>query len=39
MYYDVAKLKQDIEKLLYIDDKIGKLKEIVPEFTRSESGY
>jgi len=30
--YDIVKLNQDIEELLKAEDKIGKLKEIVPEF-------
>jgi len=30
--YDIAKLNKDIEELTMVDDKIKKLKEIVPEF-------
>ncbi len=30
--YDIKKLNQDIEELLVCEDKIAKLKEIVPEF-------
>ena len=33
--YDVDKLVQDIEELLEADDKISKLKEIVPEFNHN----
>ena len=31
-YYDIDKLNKDIEDLLICENKIGKLKEIVPEF-------
>ncbi|MGB5920508.1 polysaccharide biosynthesis protein [Arcobacter sp.] len=31
-YYDIDKLNKDIDELLICDDKVGKLKEIVPEF-------
>ena len=31
--YDIKKLNQDIDELLICEDKIGKLQEIVPEFT------
>ncbi|MBU4109458.1 polysaccharide biosynthesis protein [bacterium] len=31
-YYDREKLNQDIKELLEIEDKLGKLKSIVPEF-------
>ena len=31
-FYDIGKLNQDINTLLETDDKIAKLKEIVPEF-------
>ncbi len=31
-FYDIDKLNQDIEELLSCDDKIKKLKEIIPEF-------
>ncbi|NOR44644.1 MAG: polysaccharide biosynthesis protein, partial [Candidatus Delongbacteria bacterium] len=30
--YDIDKLTQDIEELIATDDKLSKLKEIVPEF-------
>lgn len=39
--YDIEKLNKDIEELLVCDDKVQKLKEIVPEFTHklnSEQG-
>ncbi len=31
-YYDIEKLNKDIEELVVTEDKIAKLKEIVPEF-------
>ena len=30
--YDIEKLNQDISELLTVEDKLKKLKEIVPEF-------
>jgi FlaA1/EpsC-like NDP-sugar epimerase len=30
--YDIEKLNQDISELLIVEDKLNKLKEIVPEF-------
>ncbi|OHE06034.1 MAG: dTDP-glucose 4,6-dehydratase, partial [Sulfurimonas sp. RIFCSPLOWO2_12_FULL_34_6] len=32
--YDIDKLNRDIEELLFCEDKLAKLKEIVPEFSR-----
>ncbi len=32
-HYDIDKLNQDIEELIQEEDKLSKLKEIVPEFT------
>ncbi|MEA3456333.1 MAG: nucleoside-diphosphate sugar epimerase/dehydratase, partial [Campylobacterota bacterium] len=37
--YDIDKLKLDIKELLRSDDKISKLKEIVPEFNHTRNGY
>lgn len=34
-YYDIVKLNKDIEELLICSDKLGKLKEIVPEFNHN----
>lgn len=31
-YYEIKKLEEDIEELFILEDKISKLKEIVPEF-------
>lgn len=35
--YDIAKLNKDIEELLVCEDKLAKLKEIVPEFNHNTS--
>lgn len=37
-YYDIEKLDKDIEELIACDDKLAKLKEIVPEFSHQMNG-
>lgn len=36
-HYNIEKLQNDMEELFTCEDKIAKLKEIVPEFTHNES--
>lgn len=38
-HYDIDKLRLNIEELLQSDDKVAKLKEIVPEFNHTRNGY
>ncbi len=36
-FYDISKLNTDINDLLVIEDKLGKLKDIVPEFNHQKN--
>ncbi len=37
--YNIDTLNEDIEALIRTEDKLGKLKEIVPEFNHTRNGY
>ncbi len=36
-FYDISKLNKDINDLLVLEDKLGKLKDIVPEFNHQKN--